>query len=88
MSDSSTTNSEWPPLNDVIQAHLEGCSECQKAAAQPNGLGQKTTYCSNYWRIFQLYAEREGELNNVVAHDEYGNQAPRAANPERPYRPI
>lgn len=89
MSDSPSMNSEWPPLNDAVRAHLEECSKCQEALqTKPVGLGQQTMFCSDYWRIFALYAEREGQINNIVGHDEFGNQAPRAADPDRPYYPI
>lgn len=45
------------------------------------GLGQVTGLCSEYWSIIQDFADREGEVNNIVAMDEYGNPAPRQADP-------
>lgn len=89
MSDSDTSSSEYPPLNDVVQEHLNGCPICQRAVKErPNGLGQENRYCSDYWQIFADYGNREGEVNNIVGHDEYGNYAPRSANPDRPYYPT
>lgn len=31
--------------------------------------------CSDYTLIIEVWAQQEGEINNIVAHDEYGNYA-------------
>ena len=74
--DSSTR--ERVPLNDVVANHLAQCETCQATMQRkPMGLGQTSRLCFEYQDIIEDYAELEGILNNVVAHDEYGNQAPR-----------
>ena len=35
----------------------------------------KPRVCSELQTIFQRYADYEGEVNNIVAYDEYGNHA-------------
>lgn len=79
MSESDGTTTEYPPLSDVVTAHQNGCETCQQNRERkpiPN-LGGSPTLCSELIGIFQQYAQREGEVNNIVAHDEYGNAAPR-----------
>jgi hypothetical protein len=63
-----------PLLADLLSLHLTLCSNCQPDQ-RPVGLGGKSRLCSGYWELVQKWADREGQLNNVVAHDEYGNQA-------------
>lgn len=70
-------STEFPPLNDVVQAHLKGCAMCErnsKAKPIPN-LGGSKLLCSELLNIYQEYAEYEGKVNNVVARDEFGNEA-------------
>lgn len=63
-----------PLLADILSLHLTLCSSC-KPDARPAGLGQRSALCDGYWQLVQRWADREGKVNNVVAHDEYGNQA-------------
>lgn len=85
--DSST--GEYLPLNVVLQSHISTCGKCQETLEKkPQGLGQLSRLCFEYQDLIQDWSIIEGELNNIVAHDEYGNEAPRAAYPgkENPYR--
>lgn len=88
MKDSDFTGKEFPPLNDVLQRHLIGCRQCRESLEErPTGFGQRTTLCSEWQEIITNYADQEGKVNNVVARTEYGYDAPRSANPHRPYDP-
>ena len=64
------------PLAEVLAEHLTHCSSCQPDQ-RPVGLGGESHLCGVYWDLVQEWSDREGQLNNVVAHDEYGNNAPR-----------
>lgn len=80
MNSSNGETPERPPLNVAITAHLNGCGVCQanlKRKPVPN-LGGSPTLCSELLDIHRIYAEWEGEVNNIVARDEYGNSAPRS----------
>lgn len=48
---------------------------------KPKGLGQTSQLCFEYQDIIQDWSDLEGQLNNIVAHDEYGNQAPTEIDP-------
>jgi hypothetical protein len=75
--DTTSTSTENPPLSEQVQNHLTGCKYCQQSLTMgPAGLGQSNQLCSEYWAIIRAWSAREGEVNNIVAHDEYGNQAP------------
>lgn len=88
MKDFDFTGPEFPPLNDVLQNHLTGCQLCRQTLEQrPTGLGQRTPLCSEWQEIIEWYADQEGIINNVVARTEYGYDAPRATDPDRPYDP-
>lgn len=91
MTESNTSQPEpsqsEPSLSELISAHLAKCSHCQESA-KPVGLGQVTGLCSEYWSIIQDFADREGEVNNIVAMDEYGNPAPRQASPSSHIRDM
>jgi hypothetical protein len=70
------TTPEYPPLNDVLQAHLKQCARCSESLKRkPVGLGSKPALCSEWFRIIDEWADQEGKANNIVAHDEYGNEA-------------
>lgn len=78
-SDTDFTSSEYPPLSDVLHDHLTGCEQCQnslkgKPVPNLNPTGS-VTVCSEWFQILRDYAEREGRVNNIVRHDEYGNYA-------------
>lgn len=78
MSESHGENMERPPLSDVLAKHLAGCRQCQdnlQAKPIPN-MGGSPIVCSERLRLIQQWADTEGKLNNIVARDEYGNQAP------------
>jgi len=78
MNKSHGENTERPPLNDVLTKHLNGCPICQDNLSRkpiPN-MGGSRLVCSERLRLIQEWADAEGRANNIVAHDEYGNQAP------------
>lgn len=80
--DSST--GERVPLNVVLENHLMNCQRCQEMIPKkPSGLGQISKFCFEYQDIIQDWAQLESRLNNIVAHDEFGNQAPTSADPAR-----
>lgn len=80
--DSST--GERKPLHDVLNEHINGCQNCQETSQRkPNGLGQISRLCFKYQDLVQDWAELEGLVNNIVAHDEYGNEAPRNGDPRK-----
>lgn len=71
------TSAEYQPLADVLENHLTGCEQCQqslKAKPVPN-LGGKPSLCPEWFGILRDYANYEGQVNNVVRHDEFGNYA-------------
>lgn len=79
MRESDGTNTERLPLSDVLASHLTGCEQCQgtlkrKPVANLAGAGVDQ-HCEVYWTLILEHAEWEGRVNNVVAHDEYGNEA-------------
>jgi hypothetical protein len=78
----SPETTEPPLLADVLSLHLTFCSSCQPDS-RPVGLGQRSALCGGYWELVQQWADAEGEANNVVARDEYGNDAPRKLDSER-----
>lgn len=66
------------PQSDVVADHLAGCLLCQviqEKGPVPNLNPHGTNVCSDLQAIFQWYADYEGEVNNIVNHDEYGNYA-------------
>lgn len=75
--DTDFTSSEYPPLSDVLEKHLTGCQQCQESLSKRPiaNLGGGTVLCSEWFAILRDWAQREGEVNNVVAHDEFGNFA-------------
>lgn len=64
-----------PLLTDLIRDHFSSCKECNPNS-RPVSLGQESGLCADYWTMVQDWAQNEGHLNNVVAHDEFGNDAP------------
>lgn len=76
MSQSNFTSEEFPPLSDVLTAHLNGCETCQASLKQkPIGnLQGNSPLCSKWFGIISDYAQFEGKVNNVVARDEFGNE--------------
>lgn len=76
MNDTDFTHSEYPPLSDVLQKHLTGCEQCQSSLEKkPARLGENPVLCSEWFNILRDYAQTEGQVNNIVAHDEYANNA-------------
>jgi len=77
--DTTSTSMENQPLHERLTAHLQDCLECQTIVqqnkTQPIGLGMTSKLCSAYQDIILKWAENEGKVNNIVDHDEYGNQA-------------
>lgn len=65
-----------PLLVDLIAEHFSSCHVCTPSE-RPVSMGQESGLCDDYWRMVEAWARNEGHLNNVVAQDEYGNQAPR-----------
>lgn len=72
------------PLEDQIIMHLESCVQCRRAIAtdRPRGMGQKSGHCETYWSLQLQVAGREGFVNNIVAYDEEGREAPKGRNLE------
>lgn len=73
-----STTKENPLLSDVLEAHLQECRRCrpEKRAPIPNlNPGGGSSLCSEWFEIIRQYAVFEGVVNNVVAHDEFGNEA-------------
>jgi hypothetical protein len=89
MNDANSTSGVSHSLNDAVQEHVNSCSQCSKLikSLRPIGLGATSPLCSEYWRIIREWSDTEGYVNNIVAHDEYGNEAPRAGDPENVRRP-
>jgi hypothetical protein len=74
----------YPPLGDVLADHLTGCEKCQvlmEGPPFPNLMTKTSTIiydvCSERMRLIREWAVNEGRVNNIVAHDEYGNKARR-----------
>lgn len=64
-------------LDDAISMHLVDCDQCRSAAlAGPVKLGEKSRHCTTYFELQLMRAEYEGQVNNIVRHDEHGNLAP------------
>ena len=64
-------------IDDIIAMHLVDCDQCRESIQQlrPLGLGQKSGHCGSYWDLQLLRARYEGEVNNIVAFTEYGDEA-------------
>lgn len=75
--DSDSTSTDGPPLHERLVTHLANCSECQATVKSktPLGIGTLSRLCSEYRSIISEWADSEGAVNNIVAHDEYGNRA-------------
>ena len=78
---SEKPNQEITDIAEMVREHLTFCSDCQPPF-KPVGLGMKAGFCAAYWDMVRSWADQEGRLNNVVAHDEYGNDAPRKLDPD------
>jgi hypothetical protein len=67
----------------MIAMHLVDCDQCRKATARgPVALGQKSGHCDTYWQMQLMRAQAEGSVNNIVAHTEYGDEAPKGGKLE------
>lgn len=77
MSDGNSMFSDKRSLHEQLSDHLQNCSRCQSEIQghKPLGMGQRTALCSEYQDIIAVWAEKEGRVNNIVAHDEFGNAA-------------
>jgi hypothetical protein len=76
MTSSDFMSPEYPQLNDELSEHLDGCETCQAGVkAKPVAIAAKPQLCSKWFAIIQKWADKEGAINNIVAHDEYGNEA-------------
>jgi hypothetical protein len=66
------------PVDELIAEHLSECVQCREATerSKPRGLGQHSGHCGTYWQLQLSRAQYEGKINNVVAHTEYGDEAP------------
>lgn len=65
-------------IDDLITMHLLNCTTCRDVSekAGPVRLGEKSRHCSEYWHMQLLKANYEGNVNNIVAHTELGDEAP------------
>lgn len=75
MSDTNSTSDDSPSLHEMLSEHLTTCEKCQSAPTTPLALGQRDRHCSKYLAIIREWADSEGRANNIVSHDEYGNEA-------------
>lgn len=66
-------------IDDAINMHLVDCTQCRAASdrGKPVRLGQKSGHCDQYWHLQLLRANYEGTVNNIVAHTELGDEAPK-----------
>jgi hypothetical protein len=66
-------------VDDAIAMHLADCAECRYAieVLRPVAIGQKSALCNTYWQLQLMRAKAEGMVNNIVAHTEYGDEAPK-----------
>jgi hypothetical protein len=89
MTEPSSTLNGSPSLGELLKRHLQTCSECSNVVTgKPVGIGQPSPFCFEYREIIRKWADSEGAVNNIVAQDEYGNIAPRQADPRKePIRP-
>jgi hypothetical protein len=66
-------------IDDLIAMHLTDCDTCRAATekGRPKRLGNKTALCTEYLHLQLLRAQYEGKANNIVAHTELGDEAPK-----------
>lgn len=66
-------------IDDAIVMHLIDCDTCLAVTERsgPLRLGQKTALCTTYLHLQILRANYEGKVNNIVAHTELGDEAPK-----------
>jgi hypothetical protein len=77
------TGSSKPSIDDMIGMHLVDCDQCRKATlGKPVGIGQPSGHCGTYWQLQLMRAKYEGSVNNIVAHTEYGDEAPKGGELE------
>lgn len=64
-------------IDDAIAMHLVDCSQCRYAIEhlKPVGLGGRSGHCNAYWQLQLMRAKYEGDVNNVVAYTELGDEA-------------
>ena len=71
----SISSDDTPSLHERVSKHLQTCSVCQaNLQSKPKGLGQTSQLCSDYLAILAEWSDNEGKINNIVNHDEYGNE--------------
>lgn len=64
-------------VDDAIAMHLVDCDQCREAVNRgPAKLGERSNHCDAYWQLQLMRAKFEGEVNNIVAHTELGDEAP------------
>lgn len=66
-------------VDDAISMHLVDCDQCREATerARPVRLGEPSGHCDGYWHLQLMRANHEGKINNIVAHTELGDEAPK-----------
>lgn len=66
-------------IDDAIQMHLVDCDQCRETTeqARPVGLGRRSGHCDGYRHLQMMRANHEGKINNIVAHTEFGDEAPK-----------
>lgn len=72
-------------VDDAISMHLVDCDQCREATerARPIRLGEPSGHCAGYWQLQLMRADHEGRVNNIVAHTELGDEAPKMGRLER-----
>jgi hypothetical protein len=71
-------------IDDAIQMHLVDCDQCREMTERsgPVKMGERSGHCAEYWHLQILRANYEGQVNNIVAHTEYGDEAPKLGSLE------
>jgi hypothetical protein len=66
-------------IDDAIAMHLVDCDQCREAIQnlRPVPMGGKSGHCDTYWELQLMRARYEGEVNNIVAYTELGDEAPK-----------
>ena len=75
MNDTNSTSGDSRSLHEMLSEHLAACGKCQSVTTEPLGLGQRDRHCFKYLAIIHQWADNEGRVNNIVSHDEFGNEA-------------
>jgi anthranilate/para-aminobenzoate synthase component I len=64
-------------IDDLIKLHLLNCDQCRESPHRDikRRLGERSSHCDTYWQLQLDRANYEGQVNNIVAHTEHGDEA-------------